>query len=104
MRLDIEGVIKELGVHIKATHTNVGDLTVALVHPDGTSVTLRGREGDGEGQIDQIFGLGGTNLAALQRLIGKPSAGLWKIVVQDHEGQDVCTLDYVKITIRGYLN
>ncbi len=104
MRLDIEGVIKELGVHIKATHTNVGDLTVALVHPDGTSVTLRGREGDGEGQIDQIFGLGGTNLAALQRLIDKPSAGLWKVVVQDHEGQDVGTLDYVKITIRGYLN
>lgn len=104
MAIDIDGIIKEVGVHIKAVHPYVGDLTVKLVHPDGTEVVLHNRQDGSDDNIDRIYGLGGDAAPDLQKLAGKSAAGNWKLIIQDHANSDEGTLEFVGVKIRGYLN
>jgi subtilisin-like proprotein convertase family protein len=104
LNVDIDGVIKDIGVHLKVTHPYVGDLSVKLQHPDGTTVVLHNREGGDADNIDHVYGLDGDAVADLQNLAGKSAGGAWKVIVQDHAGSDEGTLEYVALKIRGYLN
>ena len=102
--VDAEGVIDQVGVHIKITHDYPGDLTVRIVHPDGTEALLHNHSGSSTNDIDQIYGLGGVENSDLDAFKGKPASGTWKLVVKDHASSDEGTLEYVKLAIKGYLD
>lgn len=102
--VDGAGVISDIGVRIKITHTYVGDLRVWLVHPDGTAALLHDNEGGSSQNLDLNFGLGGTAHESLRVFHGKPMGGSWKVRVQDDAGQDVGKLDYVKLTVKGFMD
>lgn len=87
------GTISSLGVGVRITHTYVGDLTVVLVHPDGSSVILRNQRGGDADNIDETYGKGGIPVSGLSALNGKPLAGTWQIQVYDSAEEDTGTLD-----------
>lgn len=99
-----EGVINQVGVRVNITHTYIGDLTVELVHPDGTRVILVNKEGGSTHDIARTFGLDGDPLPALNALAGKAAAGEWKISAKDSSSQDTGTLQEVELVVRGYMN
>ena len=103
-QVEREGLVDVIGIHVRLRHTYIGDLRISLVHPDGTEVVLHNREGGGRDQLEFHFGLGGTALPALATLRGKAAAGAWRLVIQDLATSDSGTLDYVKLSIQGYLN
>ncbi len=90
--------IKSVSCHVKITHTFIGDLTVALRHPDGTEVTLHNRTGGGADNIDQIYTVTAFN--------GKNSTGIYKLIVKDLVANDSGTLNEFDVspTYDGYLN
>jgi subtilisin-like proprotein convertase family protein len=101
---NMTGIVKDIGVHVKLTHSYVGDLVITLVHPDGTAVILQDRQGGSSHDLDAVFGLGGTAVPDLAKFRGKVAAGGWKVTVQDTSTQDEGVLNEVALTIKGYLN
>ncbi|OFZ22770.1 MAG: hypothetical protein A2202_00710 [Bdellovibrionales bacterium RIFOXYA1_FULL_36_14] len=96
--------IKDLGIHIKITHTYVGDIIIKLVHPDGTSIKLRDKEGSDTHNIDDIYGMGGIANSAFENLKNKPANGTWKLIVTDDANNDIGTLTYLNINIKGLMD
>jgi subtilisin-like proprotein convertase family protein len=96
------GDIADVGVHVRLSHSYVGDLEISLVHPDGTAVIVHNRAGGGEDNLDQIYGVGGMGVGGLAALRGKPVAGTWKLVVKDTSGQDEGVLEYGKLLAKVY--
>jgi subtilisin-like proprotein convertase family protein len=91
------GKIAAIGVRVQITHPYVGDLTIVLVHPDGTSVTLRNQAGGSADDIDAVYGLGGIPVSGLGALNGKPLAGTWQVQVYDGAAEDTGTLEAVSL-------
>jgi len=84
--------LKAITVDVDLAHTYVGDLTVTLTAPDGTSARLHAKSGGGS---DDLRGTYGTSLSAadsLDAFKGKPVKGDWKLSVVDSAGRDVGTL------------
>jgi subtilisin-like proprotein convertase family protein len=88
------GQLAEISVDIELTHTWIGDLTVELTSPAGTSVVLH----DGTGSsADDIVGNWPETLTvdgpgSLDDLLGEPIAGDWTLHVVDGVGGDTGTL------------
>ncbi len=61
-------------VTVDISHTYVGDLSLYLIAPDGTSYTLRERSGGSADDIKESYTVNAT---------GKSSAGEWKLNVKD---------------------
>lgn len=94
------GRILEANVYVSITHPYIGDLSVKLVHPDGTVVVLHDQTGGETHDIDQTFGRQGIPVPGLTGLNGKPMQGDWKLLVQDHAQADAGTLNRVVLTLR----
>ena len=87
------GLLSGLGVYVNITHTWIGDLTVKLTSPSGTSVMLHSRTG---GDTDDLVGwypAALTPAEPLDKLANEPINGNWTIEVQDHAQWDVGTLN-----------
>jgi subtilisin-like proprotein convertase family protein len=97
------GELADVQVHVHITHTYVADLTVVLVHPDGTEVTLYQRAGGGGHDVDMTYGgPDGQLVTGLVHLRGKPAAGTWHLIVRDEGASDTGTLDSVTLTTSVY--
>ena len=86
------GKLKDLSVDLDLKHTYVGDLTISLTAPDGTSATLHKRSG---GSSDDISGRFGDDLESADKLDvfkGHEINGDWKLSVVDSAGRDVGNL------------
>jgi subtilisin-like proprotein convertase family protein/C1A family cysteine protease len=79
------GFITAVSVDIDITHPYRGDLTLKLVHPDGSVATLADKAGGGSADIHETFTTSAFN--------GKPSAGQWQLWVTDSFAGDAGTLD-----------
>ncbi|MCK4765211.1 MAG: S8 family serine peptidase, partial [Candidatus Aminicenantes bacterium] len=79
-------------VHI--THTWIGDLIVRLRSPTGTEAILHNREGSSAHNIHQTYYPGDFR--------NEPALGTWTLLVSDHAGIDIGTLDSWGLTISGY--
>jgi len=79
------GTITDVAVDVGITHPYRGDLTVKLVHPDGTSATLLDKQGGSAKNVDARFPTSAFN--------GKPAAGAWTLWVVDNFSGDTGTLD-----------
>ena len=102
------GNITSIEVNLNVTHSWIGDLVVALVHPDGTSINLWNRTcnnpqngninvtfKDGAGAIVCASPTTGTYspVQALAPFIGKPKSGTWTLRVTDFFNGDTGTLN-----------
>lgn len=89
-------IIRSVDVSVDIAHPFIGDLEVAVVHPDGTVVLLHDETGEGQANLTTTFGYGfrnGTQLTvpveSLTSLYGKRSVGTWKLRVRDLNPGDV---------------
>ncbi|RMD96523.1 MAG: peptidase S8 [Calditrichaeota bacterium] len=76
-----DGVVKNLEVSVDITHSYIGDLSVQLVSPAGTRVSLHHREGGSRDNLLKTFTLATT--PGLHGLIGQPIKGSWTLKVAD---------------------
>ena len=81
----LEGNVVSATVSYSITHTYRGDLTVALVAPNGARAVLHEASGGSEDNLEGIDTV--TDFAGL------PVAGTWSLSVIDSAGEDVGTLD-----------
>ena len=94
------GSIKDISFGIKLTHSYVGDLEITVTSPSGLEVNIFNREGGGEDNLDQVFGVEGN----LSEFINTNASGIWKIKVFDRGVSDEGVLDNISINILGYVN
>lgn len=100
-----DGVLADVGVHIRLTHPYTGDLEISLVHPDGTAVIIHDRvDGGGDDSIYLMYGLDGAPAPGLLLLRNKAAAGTWKILVKDTAREDEGKLEHVKLTASVYVD
>ena len=85
--------IQSLSVHVDITHTYVGDLTLYLIGPDGTTVTLRQNSGGSADDIHESYNVTAFN--------GKSAVGTWKLKVVDNAEYDTGTIDGWNLTIKA---
>lgn len=91
------GRVKQVTVSIDITHTYIQDLSVALVSPAGTSVSLHHRTG---GAADNIIAdYTPATTPGLQNLREEAIAGDWKLQVADLAGADVGKLNRWAVNI-----
>ncbi len=72
-------------VEVDISHTYRSDLTVAVVHPDGTRAVLHDREGRNAVDLKAAY--------EVTAFAGKGAAGTWTLEVVDHLGGDEGTLN-----------
>jgi subtilisin-like proprotein convertase family protein len=83
--------MKEVTVSVDITHTYIHDLSVTLVSPAGTTVSLHHRTG---GAADNIIAdYTPATTPDLQNLRGEAIEGTWKLQVADLAGADVGKLN-----------
>ncbi len=87
------GAIGSLTVTVGLTHTYIGDLEVALIHPDGTTVLLHDRTGSDQDNLNTTYPVPTTPAQSLGSLAGKPMAGTWRLRVRDLAPTDSGTLN-----------
>jgi len=94
--------ITSVSVSVGITHTFQGDLEVALIGPDNTTVLLHNRTGGGTDNINTTYAIVTVPNQALTAFTGKNTAGAWKLRVRDLAAIDVGTLNSWRITFNGY--
>jgi len=110
-------IVDDVNVSVRLDHTTVGDLQVALVHPDGTEVLLANHAGAnnpnlgtgtcGAGEVRTVYDDEASTAVAsgaapfagafrptdsLASLRGKPVNGTWKLRLSDQYSNDFGTL------------
>ena len=83
----------DTNTHINITHTFIGDLTITLTSPAGTSAILHNQEGGSADNIDKTF--------STDAFSGESATGDWTLTVVDSWGADVGTLNNWSITMRA---
>ncbi len=94
--------ITSVSVNAGITHTYQGDLEVALIGPDNTTVLLHNRTGAGTDNINTTYHITTRSAQALTAFNGKNTAGAWKLRVRDLASADTGTLNSWKVTFNGY--
>ncbi|HKV10085.1 MAG TPA: proprotein convertase P-domain-containing protein [Thermoanaerobaculia bacterium] len=94
--------ITSVSVNVGITHTYQGDLEVALIGPDNTTVILHNRTGAGTDNINTTYNITTRSAQALSAFNGKNTSGAWKLRVRDLASADTGTLNSWKVTFNGY--
>jgi subtilisin-like proprotein convertase family protein len=94
--------ITSVSVNVGITHTFQGDLEVALIGPDNTTVLLHNQTGGGTDNINTTYNITTRSAQALSAFNGKNTSGAWKLRVRDLAAADTGTLNSWKVTFNGY--
>ena len=94
--------ITSVSVTVGITHTYQGDLEVALIGPDNTTVLLHNKTGGTTDNINTTYNITTRSNQALTAFNGKSTSGAWKLRVRDLGAKDTGTLNTWKITFNGY--
>jgi len=86
LRIDEDGILKDIKCGIGIEHTYIGDLRVTLNSPTGESVVLHDREGRSQKDIVKTYDL--SSLPRLNTFIGDNVKGDWTLSVSDNAGID----------------
>jgi subtilisin-like proprotein convertase family protein len=89
-------------VRVDITHTFQGDLEVALIGPDNTTVLLHNLTGGGTDNINTTYNITTRSAQALSAFTGKNTSGAWKLRVRDLAAADTGTFNSWKVTFNGY--
>jgi subtilisin-like proprotein convertase family protein len=87
------GTVAWVKVKVGITHTYQGDLEVALIGPDNTTVLLHNRTGGGTDNINTEYPDLTVPAQALSAFTGKAISGAWRLRVRDLAAVDVGTLN-----------
>ncbi len=85
------GKVSDLRVEVDITHSWIGDLRVRLIAPSAREVVLHDRTGHSADNVIQTWTV--ATAPALATLLGEAAAGAWRLVVSDHEAQDLGKLN-----------
>jgi len=88
------GNVGSLSLSLNITHPFRGNLVVALIAPDGTSFTVRNRQG---GSANNII----INNLAIPTFNGRTAAGTWQLRIQDRAAGNVGTLNSWSVNVVG---
>ena len=80
-------------IYVNITHTWIGDLTVTLTAPSGTSAVLHSATGGSADNIDRTFSSAAFN--------GEVATGDWILTVADNAAADTGSLNNWALTITG---
>ena len=94
--------ITSVSVNVGLTHTYQGDLELALIGPDNTTVLLHNRTGGSADNINTTYNITTRSAQALTAFNGKNTSGAWKLRVRDLASADTGTLNSWKVTFNGY--
>jgi subtilisin-like proprotein convertase family protein len=94
--------ITSVSVNVGITHTYQGDLEVALIGPDNTTVLLHNLTGAGTDNINTTYNITTRSAQALTAFNTKNTSGAWKLRVRDLASADTGTLNSWKVTFNGY--
>lgn len=83
--------VKNVEVTVDITHTYIGDLTVTLLSPQGSSVVLHNNFGAGQDNIIKTYSA--ATVPDLAKLAGETISGKWSLKVADLLAQDVGKLN-----------
>ncbi|WDE12827.1 M14 family zinc carboxypeptidase [Thalassomonas haliotis] len=87
--VDRSGASGTVSVEVDIIHTYIGDLTVDLIAPDGSSYNLHNRSGSGSNNISQTYSV---NVGSVD------SQGTWTLKVVDNANIDTGNIDRWKIS------
>ncbi|HEX6884140.1 MAG TPA: proprotein convertase P-domain-containing protein [Planctomycetota bacterium] len=93
--------VSSIAVATVIPHTYKGDLEVALIGPDNTTVLLHNRTGTSTDNVTTTFSIVTSSAQALSAFNGKGTAGAWRLRVRDLAAADVGTLSSWKLTFNG---
>lgn len=93
-----EGKLKDISISIDIEHSWIGDLSIILIAPDGTSVPLHHRSGANTKNLVSTYSI--TKLPALATLSGRSVAGNWTLNVRDLASQDTGILKDWEIILK----
>src|SRR5262249_11477682 len=85
--------ITSVSVSVGITHTFQGDLEVALIGPDNTTVLLHNQTGGGTDNINTTYNITTRSAQALTAFNGKNTSGAWKLRVRDLAAVDTGTFN-----------
>src|SRR3989339_923392 len=94
------GLIKDISVYIKLSHSYIGDLTIDVISPNGTKITIVEKEGGGNDDLEGFYDATGK-LGALLNTVGQ---GEWKVEIFDSGSGDTGKLHDVTLKLLGYSN
>jgi subtilisin-like proprotein convertase family protein len=95
-------IITSVSVNVGITHTYQGDLEVALIGPDNTTVLLHNLTGGTTDNINTTYNITTRSAQALTAFNTKNTSGAWKLRVRDLAASDTGTLNSWKVTFNGY--
>lgn len=85
------GTVASVKVRVNVTHTYKGDLEIALIGPDGTTVLLHNRTGGSADHVNTEFPDLTASAQSLTAFNGKVIAGTWTLRVRDLAAADTGT-------------
>ncbi len=92
------GKVSSIEVSVDVAHSWIGDLRVSLVSPTNAEVLLHNASGGSAKNLVRTFTL--ANAPGLGALIGKPSAGAWRLRIADGAAQDQGKLNSWRVLIK----
>ncbi|MFN0207489.1 MAG: proprotein convertase P-domain-containing protein [Planctomycetota bacterium] len=95
----VTGTVTDVNIFVNVSHTYKGDLTITLIHPDGTNVILHNKTGGSADNVVTTFDTLTAPAQSLTVLNGKPGNGTWALKVTDTAAVDVGTLNSWTVTI-----
>ena len=93
-------LIGDISVTVDITHPYIGDLTIELHHEASwTGAFLHSRTGGSTDDIKRTYGKGGTPKPDLNKFIGLPAKGNWKLIIADHNTRDIGKINSFSVTL-----
>jgi subtilisin-like proprotein convertase family protein len=89
---NLTGTLVDVNVSVNISHTYKGDLTVTLIHPDGTAVILHNKTGGSADNVNTTFDTVTAPAQPLTALNGKTPNGTWRLRMVDSAAQDLGSL------------
>ena len=96
---DVE--VDDVRVSVNITHPYIGDMTIRLISPTGTTVTLHNRSGGSADDIIGTYGVDLTSAEPLSTFSGEGSTGTWRLTITDPDFVDNGTLNAWSLELCG---
>lgn len=95
------GTVASVQVRVNVTHTYKGDLEIALIGPDNTTVLLHNRTGGSADHVQTEYPDLTAPAQSLGAFTGKAINGAWRLRVRDLASADVGTLVSWTLSLRA---
>ncbi|MEP0904805.1 proprotein convertase P-domain-containing protein [Leptolyngbya subtilissima ST-M1] len=78
----VTGIVADVQVEVRLDHPFLGDISLSLIAPNGTTVLIQGRTLGRQTKLHTTYTLQTTPV--LMRLLSQPAQGTWRLRAVDH--------------------